>query len=45
MHPFARLLSLHLIWRQSLVLFGWMLELLVFGSLVAFLLYRLLHIH
>ncbi len=44
MHPFARLLFLHLIWRQTLVLFGWILELLVFVSLVTFLLYRLLHI-
>ena len=45
MHPFAHLLSLHLIWRQSLVLLGWMIELLVFLSLVSFLVYRILHIH
>jgi hypothetical protein len=46
MHPFARLLALHLIWPQSLVLFGWILEFLVFISLVAFLIHRLTnHIH
>ncbi len=45
MNPIVQFFEHRLVWRQSFVLLGWLLELLVFLSLVSFLVYRLLHIH
>ena len=45
MNPLVDFVEHRLVWRQSIVLVGWIAELLVFVSLVSFLLYRILHLH